>query len=149
MPRRPLFPEAPDFTNFLGERLFPFSDIGAEVSDWSQKLEVGARSFGAVIHWIKTEEDGNTLDELAIKTIPWDEVDDFPNAPVKGVNQEAGLQAQPNKLGCENIIHLRGFKFDAKSNRSKIYLEYAPNGDLERLRRNYRAYQQYFPEAFL
>ena len=82
MPQLPLFSEAPDFTIFLGERPFPFSDLGAEGSDWSQKLQAGAGTFGAVVHWIKTDKDGNTVDEMAFKTIPWSEDDEFPNAQV-------------------------------------------------------------------
>jgi serine/threonine protein kinase len=148
MSRRPLFPEAPNLTNLQGWKPFPYSDLGAEVSGWSPKFEVGAGSFGAVVHRIKTDKDGNKLDELALKSISWSADDDFPNAPVKGFNKEAGLQAQLNEFGCENIVHLRGFKFDVDSTCSKLYLEYAPNGNLERLRHNYRTSQKYFSEAF-
>ena len=150
MPRRPKFPESPDFSNLQGLRPWAFSRLVPGDLEWlGDDEEVGAGSSGSVVRWMKKDQDGNILDEVAVKTIPYEDKDDFPPCRIKGLNQEAGLQLQLNSLGCESIVHLRGFKFSPTEDCSRLYLEYAPHGNLERLRFRYRCMQRYLPEPFL
>jgi len=66
--------------------------------------EVGAGSSGSVVRWMKKDQDGSILDEVAVKTIPYEDKDDFPPCRIKGLNQEAGLQSQLNSLGYESMV---------------------------------------------
>ena len=79
MSSRPPLP-TPKFGIPYGTTPFPFTDLGLNGSGWSQRLQQGAGTYGAVVHWVKTDENGNLVDELAVKTCPWHKNDDFHGA---------------------------------------------------------------------
>jgi hypothetical protein len=65
MPRRPKFPESPDFSNLQGLRPWAFSRLVPGDVEWLRDdEEVGAGSSGSVVHWMKKGQDGNILDEV-------------------------------------------------------------------------------------
>lgn len=146
MARKPLFPEAPDFTNYPGQQATPFNLDSAE-STWVAEGHAGEGAHGSVVHWIRKDDDGVLVDEMAIKTIAYDENEDL--GGIEGLNEEAVLHSQLNTVGCENVAHLRGFKYFGEQRHSKFFLEYLHNGDLERLRLRYKAWNTYLPEVFL
>jgi hypothetical protein len=147
---RPKFPESPDFSNLQGLRPWAFSRLVPDNSEWLGDVEeVGAGSSDSVVRWMKKDQDGNILDEVAVKTMPYEDEGDFSLYRIKGLNQEARLQSQINSLEYESIVHLRGPKFSPTEDCSRLCLEYAPHGNLERLRFRYRCMQRYLPETFL
>lgn len=149
-----------------------FEDNNNEDDQWEPYALLGKGGFGSVDAWKKRNpENREIVDELAVKTMHFQSQRAI-TLSVWGNGQgpedlleEAVIQRQLNDAESENIVHLRGYKYfksrnDANANNGrgfqvpmgkefKLYLEYAPYDTLESLRRKYRYYHQYLPEAFL
>lgn len=65
------------------------------------------------------------------------------------LSKEAAVQMQLNDRDCHGLLFLRNFKHIIDSKQWRYYLEFAPYGDLERLRARYKAWGMYLPELFL
>ncbi|KAK5073557.1 hypothetical protein LTR64_007307 [Lithohypha guttulata] len=133
--------------------------------DWEVWRYLGAGGFGSAAMWVRHGENGKLLDEVVIKSQRLDRGDASNKWILNGrhdaaLSSEAVLQSFLNRFESENIVHLRGFKgygsqvVDNVDNTTptrewRLYLEYAPHGDLSTLRKRYKAFKMYFPEAFL
>jgi serine/threonine protein kinase len=124
------------------------SNVG-DGEDWQMVRPLGAGSFGQVGLWHVVRADGSIADEIAIKQGDRQPRYDFDTTARPGLAKEAVLQYLANGRNCENIIHLRRYKFYAAEQKYRFYLEYCPHGDLQRLRIRYRAKATRLPELFL
>ncbi|KAK5090744.1 hypothetical protein LTR05_000920 [Lithohypha guttulata] len=138
---------------------------GHKGEDWEVWRYLGAGGFGSAAMWVRHGENGKLLDEVVIKSQRLDRGDASNKWILNGrhdaaLSSEAVLQSFLNRFESENIVHLRGFKgygsqvVDNVDNTTptrewRLYLEYAPHGDLSTLRKRYKAFKMYFPEAFL
>jgi serine/threonine protein kinase len=117
--------------------------------NWQMVRPIGAGAFGQVGLWRVVRADGSVADEIAIKQGNRQPQFDFDSAIRPGLAKEAVLQYQANGRHCENIVHLRCYKFYSSEQKHRFYMEYCPYGDLERLRIRYRAKATRLPELFL
>ena len=78
------------------------------------------------------------------------------NWPWSKILNEVMVSFQLNKEDCPNILRLKDFKyyparddFPVRNEKTRLYLEFAPYGTLDDLRRRYQTRGAYFPELFL
>lgn len=136
-----------------------WSDEAGFDDSWLLERLLGAGAFGRVGLWVRRDENGQIIDEMAIKEQDYEETCIWD----KGVPEEAIYNKLMNRDGIENIQQMRGFKSfrapadnpvlryagEYRDRRWRYYFEYAPYGSLERLITRYRAWNQYLPESFL
>ena len=118
--------------------------------EWSgDDKELGARSSGSGVHWMKKDQDGNIPDEAAVKTMPYGDNDDFPPYTIKRLNQEAELQSNSIVLDAKALC-TSGASSSAQLKTAHDHTSnILPHGNIERFRFRYRGMQRYLPEAFL
>jgi serine/threonine protein kinase len=117
--------------------------------DWQMVRPLGEGGFGHVGLWQVVRDDGSVADEIAIKQGHRLPGYDFDSNDHRGLAKEAVLQHQVNGKNCQNVVHLRRFKFYRGEQKYRFFMEYCPYGDLRRLRIRYRAKASRIPELFL
>lgn len=124
-----------------------------EHDSWEPVRILGAGGFGLVGLWQKVDWDGAVQDEIAIKEM---KASIYGQCSVSNRSaREAIIMKQLNDAernvnpGATNILRLRGYKNFLTAQRWRLYLEYAPYGDLHSLIYCYKAWDVYLPEEFL
>jgi serine/threonine protein kinase len=129
--------------------LFSSPNIGDDLH-WEVVKPLGKGGFGQVGLWQAREKvNGDVVDEIAVKQARRLHHTYDADSSKPGLAKEAWWQNQINQNGCDDILYLRRYKFYQNDNLYRLYMEYCPYGDLDRLRYRYRAYGKYLPELFL
>lgn len=122
-------------------------DIGDE-DEWRFKHPLGRGGYGAVALFDRNDRRTQDLtDQVAVKTTAARLTDAVDRS--LGMSKEAALMGQTNDLHVDGMMSLRDYKYYQEDQQWKLYFEYCPYGDLERLRIRYKAFGRYLPEAFL
>lgn len=123
-------------------------DIGND-NDWFFSHALGRGGFGAVALFEKqNEQTGDVEDEVVVKTT--EAQANLAVSPQRlELAKEAALMGQTNEINDDGMMKLRNFKYYQSQKQWRLYFEYCPYGDLERLRIRYKAYGRYLPELFL
>ncbi|EXJ93968.1 serine/threonine protein kinase [Capronia coronata CBS 617.96] len=132
-----------------------------EDDEWGPVRLLGAGTYGRVGLWEKRNAKNIPVDELALKESVYDEahppthdpeVSDIKNKP--RLLREATIQSDLNWKDDRVAPHLRKYKFISdhradEQGRYRFYLEFCRHGDLDHLRRLYRAWNHHLPEVFV
>lgn len=106
--------------------------------------------------WRKYDAAKKCVDEMAIKECigksPNDQQDPSDVLIKEGLMTEAVIQRDLNTVrpgGDQFLSFLRQYKYCRSVDTRRLYLEYAPYGDLESLRLKYYVWSEYIPEGFV
>ena len=157
--------EAPGIRFMMGK--FFFEEDEEEDKEWGPVRLLGKGGWGCVGLWQKRDDQNQVIDELALKEQKFKETRTPEHLEVDPrkfprLLKEAVIQRDLNKKGTNAILRLRGYKYidwgtrqleelrrPIKEGRYRMYLAYAPHGDLEHLKELYRAWDHYLPELFV
>ena len=118
--------------------------------DWFPVRGLGIGGFGCVSHWVKRDMAGGIVDELAMKDADGSIERLGAHATwAPHLVKEAFVQSQLTENDRQSFVNLKQYKYYVRGRRFRLYMEYAASGSLERIRRNYRAWDVYLPELFL
>lgn len=127
-------------------------DIEVDASEnarWEPIRVLGQGGFGCVALFQK-KINGKVVDSIAIKEAKYNTKRAYVGARCEeGVSSEAVLQFQINNMTDSHTLRLRRYKYLSQQEKTRMYLEYGQNRDLNVLRHRYRAWDKYLPELFL
>jgi serine/threonine protein kinase len=139
-------------------------DDAAENERWKPWNILGQGGYGRVGVWRKVDENGEVLDEVAIKEQNLHKHKHLNKAdPLTGLHEEAIIHLalqQKERAGLgdatgglfvgrdRHILHMRQYKID-KAGKCRMYLDYCPHGTIAALQKGYRIFSKRFPVAFL
>lgn len=140
----------PDWPGFLLSEPHTQDETLAE---WIPRWPLGKGGYGKVALWAKYNEYGKIEDQVVIK-----QQQDPSPAEMYGAEllREAVFYGHLTAMKASKAVipQLRRYKFPPDENHTagdvtRLYLRYAPNGNLEDLFDRYRARNMYLPELYL
>jgi serine/threonine protein kinase len=130
--------------------LFLDSDLDDAKAVWSGSRNVGAGGFGkTVLYTGHDQKRGDQIDSLVVKNIDQYSLE-FNVWKYPGLHKEAAILSDVNKQdpSCRTNF-LRRFTFNEVNRRQRLYLEFCPHGDINRIRSRYMLYDQWLPELWV